>query len=160
MINLEKGLSFEEYMKNKEELRERYSNTELSIGAKESIKELKEGRQVLIFTEGYCKDCTATLPFIKRLEEENSLIKLHVFGIKDQEDNRNFLEEAVGEVRIPSILVFDDEMNPKGVYIEIPKEIKEKIALAPLEKKRIYVDEYREGRYNDLIEKDLLEILI
>lgn len=160
MINLEKGLSFQDYMKDKNELKERYDNTELSMDAKESIKELKDGRQVLIFTEGYCKDCTAALPFIKRLEEENSLIKLHLFGIKDQEDNKNFLEEAVGEVRIPSILVFDDEMNPKGVYIETPKEIKDKITVAPLDEKQTYINEYREGKYNDLIEKDLLEILI
>lgn len=160
MIDLKTGLSFEEYMKDKAELEERYAITELSNGCKERIKELNEVRQVLIFTEGYCKDCTATLPFIKKLAEENALIKLYVFGIKDQEENKQFLEEAVGEIRIPSILVFDEEMNPKGAYVEIPNEVKEKIAAAPLEEKRVYVDDYREGKYNDLIEKDLLEILL
>lgn len=160
MIDLKKGLSFEEYMKDKDELKERYSITELSNGCKESIKELKEVRQVLIFTEGYCKDCTTALPFIKKLAEENALIKLHVFGVKDQEENRQFLEEAVGEVRIPTILVFDEEMNPKGAYIETPNDVKEKIAAAPLEEKKVYVNDYREGKYNDLIEKDLLKILL
>ena len=154
MIDLKKGLSFEEYMKDKDELKERYATTELSNGCKESIKELKEVRQVLIFTEGYCKDCTAALPFVKKFAEENALIKLHVFGVKDQE------EKAVGEVRIPSILVFDEEMSPKGAYVETPNEVKEKIAAAPLEEKKVYVNDYREGKYNDLIEKDLLEIFL
>jgi len=95
MVDINKGISFESYMKDKEELRKYYEGTTLSDIGKEAVKGLEEQRIVLVFTEGYCPDCTVTLPFIKRFAEENPLIKIYIFGIKEDEDNREFLNMAV-----------------------------------------------------------------
>jgi len=51
-------------------------------------------------------------------------------------------------------------MNPKGAYVETPKALRDKmIGLNNEEKKSLVVD-YRAGKYNDLVEKDLLEIIL
>ncbi len=160
MVGINKGISFESYMKDKEELRKYYEGTTLSDIGKEAVKGLEEQRIVLVFTEGYCPDCTVTLPFIKRFAEENPLIKIYIFGIKEDEDNREFLNMAVGESRIPTLLSFDKDMNPIGAYVELPNKLKNIIAKASLEEKKSYVEKYRQGLYNNFIEEEVLDILI
>ena len=157
MIDISKSVDFNTYMRDKDEEHFNiYKNTVLSDETKDTIKSLNEERKVLIFSEGYCPDCTVAIPFIKRLEEENNNIELEFFK---REGNEEFLEEAVGDARIPSILVFDGEMNPLGAYVEFPEELKEKIQISNLENKKHIVKEFREGKYNSLIEESFLNIL-
>lgn len=153
---LSKGISFSEYMNGKEvDLGSVYNNTHLSTNIKKKIKDLREKRIAMVFSEGYCPDCTVVVPFVKRLQEENSNIELYFFK---REGNEEFLESAVGEARIPTILVFDEEFEPKGAYIELPEKLKNKIQNADMQEKKEYVKEYREGKYNDLLEEELIEI--
>ena len=157
MIDISKGIDFNAYIKDKaDEHISLYKSTVLSNGAKEKINLLKEKRKVLVFSEGFCPDCTIAIPFMRRLEEENSNIELNFFK---REGNEEFLEEAVGEARIPTILVFDGEMNPLGAYVEFPEELKDKIQATNLEDKKHIVKEFREGKYNSLIEESFLNIL-
>ena len=50
-------------------------------------------------------------------------------------------------------------MNPKGAYVETQKSFKKNDRITSRERKLIYND-YRNGKYNDLIEKNLLDIII
>lgn len=157
MFDLKNGTSFKEYMKNKtDEHIEIFNKTEVSNEAKNKIKSLKEKRIVLAFSEGYCKDCTISIPFIEKLVQENENIELTIYP---REGNEAFLDEALGESRIPTVLVFDGNMEPLGAYVEFPEELKEKVEKSSLEEKRLIISDYRKGVYNDLIEKDLLKIL-
>ena len=72
----------------------------------------------------------------------------------------DFLEEAVGSKSIPTIITFDEDMNPKGAYVETPKELQEKMTGLPQEERKLIYNDYRNGKYNDLIEKNLLDIII
>lgn len=153
---LSKGVSFSEYMKDKEgDIVSAYNNTHLSSNIKKEIKDLREKRIAMVFSEGYCPDCTVVVPFVKRLQEENSNIELYFFK---RQGNEEFLECAVGEARIPTILVFDESFEPKGAYIELPEKLKEKIQNANIQNKKEYIKEYRNGKYNDFLEEELVEI--
>lgn len=162
MINLSNGVTFEEYLE-KSELKygdvqlTAYNSTTLSCGTKESLENLTSTVNVAVFSEGYCPDCVVTLPFIKRMAEENKNINMYCFPKTGYED---FLEEYTGETRIPTIITFDEEMNPKGAYVEFPKQLLGKMALLKIEEKKNLVNDYRQGKYNTLIEEEILDILL
>ncbi|MBU3188656.1 thioredoxin family protein [Clostridium bowmanii] len=162
MINLLKGLTFEAYLeKSKLEHGDiqliAYNSTNLSSSTKDSLKKLTSVINVAIFSEGYCPDCIVTLPFIKRMAEENKNINLFCFPKSGYE---NFLEEYTGQSRIPTIITFDSEMNPKGAYIEFPKKLLEMMTSLKIEEKKDLVNDYRQGKYNHLIEDELLNIIL
>lgn len=161
MIDLTKGLTFEQYLnKNSESERnkvlEAYEKTELSKEAIETVKSINNKVNVVVFSEGYCPDCVVTLPFIKRMENLNENIKVYLFGM---DGNRELLEEYTGTARIPTVMTFTESMEPKGAYIEVPKVIAEKMAKLTSEKQRELVIEYREGKHNKLVEQELLDIV-
>jgi thiol-disulfide isomerase/thioredoxin len=161
MIDLSKGLTFEQYLsKNSEEERnkvlEAYEKTELSKEAVDEVKAISEKVNVVVFSEGYCPDCVVTLPFIKRMANLNDNIKVYMYGMKG---NKELLEQYTGTARIPTVMTFTKAMEPKGAYIEVPKVIAEKMAKLPSEKQRQLVLEYRQGMHNKLVEKELLEII-
>lgn len=162
MIDLSQGLTFEQYLnKNSDEEKARvleaYERTELSKEAVDIVKSIDKKVNVVVFSEGYCPDCVVTLPFIKRMENLNDNLKVYLFGMKG---NKELLEQYTGTARIPTVMTFTEDMEPKGVYIEVPKVIAEKMAKLPSEKQRELVLEYRQGKFNDLVEKELLEIII
>jgi len=72
----------------------------------------------------------------------------------------DFLESAVASTAIPTILTFDKDMNPKGAYVEVPKAIAEKRPIISNEERKVLIGDYRSGKYNDLIESDLLNIIL
>ena len=88
---------------------------------------------------------------------KNKNINLYCFPKTGYE---SFLEEFTGDARIPTVITFDGEMNPKGAYVEFPKKLLEKMISLKIEEKKNLVNDYREGKYNSLIEEELLDILL
>lgn len=161
MIELSRGLDFKEYLnKNSAEESERLvknlDKIKLSKEAEEEVKGIKDTVNVVVFSEGYCPDCIATLPFIEKLKEANDKIKVFYYGMKG---NEQLLEEYTGTSRIPTVMTFTENMEPKGAYVEVPAELSEKMARLSKDKQKELVTEYRQGMYNNLIEKELLRIL-
>jgi thiol-disulfide isomerase/thioredoxin len=161
MIDLSKGLDFQGYLnKNSEEERQRlleaYEKTELSKETMEAVKAIDKRVNVVVFSEGYCPDCVVTLPFIKKMQNLNDNLKVYYFA---RSGNKELLEEYTGTARIPTVMTFTEEMEPKGAYIEVPKVIAEKMARTASDKQKELVSEYRQGKYNDLIEQELLQII-
>lgn len=162
MINLSDGLTFEEYLeKSKLEYGDiqliTYNSTSLSSGTIKSLQDLTSIINVAVFSEGYCPDCIVTLPFINRMAEENKNIHLYCFPKTGYE---TFLEEYTGVARIPTIITFDSEMNPKGAYVEFPKKLLEKMIPLKIEEKKNLVNDYRLGKYNSIIEQELLDLIL
>lgn len=161
MIDLSNALDFEGYLnKNNEEERqnlvEAYEKTVLSSKVIDAVKAIDKKVNIVVFSEGYCPDCIVTLPFVKRMQNLNENLKVYYLGMKG---NKELLEEYTGTSRIPTVMTFTKDMEPKGVYIEVPKVIAEKMAKVPSDKQRELVLEYRQGKYNELIEEELLEII-
>lgn len=162
MINLSEGITFETYLEQSilkygQVQLTAYNSTNISSITKESLKSLTSTVNVAVFSEGYCPDCIVTLPFIKRMAEENKNINLYCFPKTGYE---NFLEEFTGDARIPTIITFDNEMNPKGAYVEFPKKLINKMAPLKIEEKKNLINDYRLRKYNSFIEKELLDILL
>lgn len=162
MLDFTKSLTFEDYLEKQQEKygdvqNKAYANTILSDSTKNKILNLNETIHVAVFSEGFCPDCIVTIPFIQRLKEENSNLKVHIFPRTGFED---FLNEAVGDSRIPTVITFDSSMAPKGSYVEMPKELSSKMASLTMDERKSLISEYRSGKYNDLIEKNLLDIIL
>lgn len=161
MINLNEGLSFQQYLeKNTPEQREAmqkaYDNTQLSEEGKKYIQSIDKPLNMVVYSEGFCPDCVVTLPFVRRMEELNPNIKMFIFG---REGNKETLEEMVGTARIPTVLCFTENMEPKGAYIEVPEEVKEMMMGLSPDKQKEIVMEYRAGKFNSSVEKNLIKIL-
>jgi thiol-disulfide isomerase/thioredoxin len=161
MLDLSKGMNFEGYLnKNSEEQRSKlinaYEGTRLTEEAEEAVKNIDEEVNVAVFSEGFCPDCVVTLPFVERMKELNENIKVFYYG---RSGNEELLEKFTGTARIPTVMTFSSSMEPKGAYIEVPEELGDKIAKLPAEKQKELVMDYRQGKYNDLIEKSLLNII-
>lgn len=161
MIDLSKGMDFQGYLNKcsegqREKLLKAYENTKLSNKAVRELKSLKEKVNVVVFSEDYCPDCIVTLPFVKRVQELNDNIKVYYYGLQE---NKALLEEYTGTARIPTVMTFSDTMEPKGAYVEVPEEIGERVARLSPDKQKQIIQDYRQGKYNNLIEKDLLEIM-
>lgn len=162
MIDLSSSLTFKEYMeKSRCEYGDiqltTYNSTNLSLDTKKSLQNLTSTINVAIFSEGYCPDCIVTLPFIKRMAEENKNINLYCFPKSGYEA---FLEEYTGESRIPTIITFDKKMDPKGAYVEFPKKLLKEMTSLKIEEKKNLVNDYRQGKYNSIIEEEILNILL
>lgn len=162
MLDFTKSLTFEEYLEKQKDKygdvqNKAYDKTQLSEDTKSNIKNLNETIHVAVFSEGFCPDCIVTIPFLERLKEENDKLKVHFFPRSGFED---FLNEAVGDTRIPTVITFDSSMTPKGAYVEMPKELIDKMHNLSMEERKSLIDEYRAGKYNDLIEKNLLDIIL
>ena len=162
MLDFSKSLNFQEYLEKQHDKHgniqdKTYDETELSVNAKEEIKKLNKTIHAAIFTEGFCPDCIVTIPFLQKLAEENSNLKLHFFPRTGFEA---FLEEAVGCQNIPTVITFTEATEPKGAYIEMPEELREKMPIISNEERKVLVAEYRAGKYNDLIVKGVLNIIL
>ncbi len=161
MVNVKDGMSFEQYVseltpEQREVFLKVYSSKALSLASMDILKNNEEKRILLVFSEGYCPDCTATLPFVERIAQASSSIEAYYFHLSG---NKELLEEMVGVSRIPTVLCFDGEMQPLGAYIEVPKMLTEKIMRLPAEKQKEYVANYRNGEYDNLVEEELMSIL-
>lgn len=157
MVDLSKALSYEQYMESStKEHVDIYDKTFVSDRNILKLKELDRNINVIAFSEGYCPDCNVSLPMLKRFQEINSNISIYIFK---RVGNEKFLEENLGEARIPTFMFFDKDMKALGVYVEFPQDLKERIIHAKMDEKKQLVEAYRQGKYNLLIEEEFLEII-
>lgn len=157
MVDLSKALSYEQYMESStKEHVDIYDKTFVSDRNILKLKELDRNINVIAFSEGYCPDCNVSLPMLKRFQEINSNISIYIFK---RVGNEKFLEENLGEARIPTFMFFEKDMKALGVYVEFPQDLKERIIHAKMDEKKQLVEAYRQGKYNLLIEEEFLEII-
>jgi thiol-disulfide isomerase/thioredoxin len=161
MIDLGKTMSYDEYMKGytaeqAAKQKEKYEQAMLSEAAVKKIEALKDKTKIIIFSEGFCPDCHVVIPFVTKAAETNDKIELHFMN---RTGNEQLLADMTGEARIPTIMFFTEKMQPKGVYVEFPETLKEKMSGKSIEEIKSIVNEYRLGKYNELIETQIVEIL-
>ena len=161
MIDFEKGYSLEEYFtKGYEEERDRQrracERTVYSEAFEDAVKKVKKTVMLAAFAEIYCPDTVVVMPFVKRMTDLNPLVRLGVF---ERDPYMKEMEAMTGTARIPTLLFFDEEMNLRGKYVELPDGLKDKMKDAdPGERSAMGLD-YRRGKYNALIQEQLAEIL-
>lgn len=160
MINLMNGLTYDEYFNklnedHKSQMQKSYERTVLSKKAKAFFSDLSEEVRLVIFSEGYCPDCTVVIPFLKRIQELTSKVTISFLS---REENIDLLEKCSGESRIPTIITFEKNMQPMGLYLEFPMEFKNNMKILNEKERMGLIVQFREGKYNDMIEKEIMEL--
>ncbi|HAZ36799.1 MAG TPA: hypothetical protein DEF85_10810 [Clostridiaceae bacterium] len=161
MIDLSKGISYEKYFEEaseeqKAKIKASYDNIKFSSNSLNILKNLKNTINIAAFSEHFCPDCTATLPFMKKMQEINSNIKLYIFGVDGNEET---IKSYTGEVKIPTVIFFTEGMKLLGVYNERPKVLNEKMKNADNDLKLKLINDYRNGKYNNLIEDEIIGMI-
>ena len=95
MVNLDKCISYEEYISTAKEeeilfIDELYKQGRLVSHGVEDIKNIKSNINILVITDTFCKDSATTMPFLMKLSELNS--KIHVNFLK-KEGKEELLQE-------------------------------------------------------------------
>ncbi len=155
---IEDMLTYEEYLESATEDERKiidsiYNQNKLSKETIDSIKNIKKNINILAFAEPYCKDCAVVLSCLLKMKDINNNINIKILPRKNNED---ILEKYNNEKRIPTIINLDD--NEKKVFSEFPEIIHERIANNK-NIKAVIISEFRSGKYDNFIEKDLIEIL-
>lgn len=161
MIDVAKGYSLNEYFKKGyEEERDRQcracEKTVFSPEFVEAVVKVNQPMKLAVFAEIYCPDTVVVMPFVKKMADVNPLIVLAVF---EREPFEKELEALTGKARIPTLLFFDSAMNLKGKYVELPEALKDEMRDADLEERSLITLDYRRGKYNRLLQEQLIALL-
>ena len=119
----------------------------------EKLKTINKKIKLILFAEIYCPDCRIFIPFLARFRDENKNIQIEVGKRSGQE---NEIKKEFGVDKIPTLLK-QCGTEYKKIYEEFPDTLKLKMESEPAVLKGQYIHEYRVGRYNLEIEKQLLE---
>lgn len=161
LLDLKDGLSFQNYydrgtLEQKKAQKLAYENTVISEVTVNALKEIDSIVNVIIFSENYCPDCRVTIPFIEKMQEINSNIRVYIFP---RIGNEELMESCTPDPRIPTVMTFDKRMESKGIYIEMPEKVKEMLTGSTVLQKRKIIMDYRSGNFNNFIEEQLLAII-
>ena len=117
---------------------------------------MKQPVNLAAFAEIYCPDTVVAMPFVKRTADLNPLIRLAVF---ERDPWVKELEAFTGAARIPTLHFFDEDMNLRGKYVELPDGLKDEMRDADQGERSTMTLEYRRGKYNGLIQEQFISIL-
>ena len=121
-----------------------------------AVRAVEKPVRLIAFAEVYCPDSVVAMPFVKKMAELNDRIHL---AILPREHHVEELEAATGVARIPTFLFLDEEGDVRGKNVELPEELRQRIRESDSEERSMVVLEYRRGKHNALIEKDLIACL-
>ena len=62
-------------------------------------------------------------------------------------------------MKLPTIMVMDSDNNVIRKFVEFPKGVKDILINTPKEETQKVIDEMRSGKYNDLIQLDLIKFI-
>lgn len=162
-MNFKSGMNYEEFINTAEkehrgfidELHEQGILDKSDINLNK-IKNINYNVDIAVFTETRCKDSATTMPFLMKLSELNKNIRITFFR---KEGNEELLKDLTGEIRVPSILILNDDGKVERKYIEFAYDVKEILENSPIEKTQDIIDEMRIGKYNSEIQKDLIKLI-
>lgn len=160
MFDLNKGETLEKYLEKGEP--EEVARVEVAFSRTSCSKEFEEairkadGVTLVVFTELFCPDSAALLPYLRRIGEINNQMRIIFYPVKG---NEVLLKNVTGAGKIPTLMVLDKTGLPSGFYVEHPQIFKEHMAAVNGEARRNLLRDFREGKMGDLIEKDLVRLL-
>lgn len=133
-----------------------YGKIELSEESIEKIRAIKKKIKLILFAEVYCPDCRVFVPFIEKIRRENKNIEIE---IKKRSGMEKEAEKEYGVTRIPTLLRPTASGYIK-IYEEFPEIVMEKLKKNGAGNTIQLIQEYRIGRYNKDIEKQIVERII
>lgn len=151
------GVNYETYVGSgtKEErarIPKNYSRVNFDTSLSEEIAGISKKVNFLCVGEIWCPDCQLNLTVIKKMCELNTNFEISVIT---RGRGQKFLSEALGleEVKIPTVVILDENYEKIGVFLEQPKAVKgsenyEEIKL-----------DYLKGKYLSDTAEDILKVI-
>ena len=160
MLTNVKLMDYEEYLRNANDeemifINELYDQGQILEEGLRDIISLNKHIKILVITSTRCKDSATILPFLIKLSQFNENIEVKCL-LKN--DNEELLSKLSGEMKVPTIMVIDNN-NVIRKFVEFPKGVKDILINNPKEKTQEIIDEMRNGKYNDLIQLDLIKFI-
>ena len=134
-----------------------YKQGRLYFYGVDDVKKIDKEKNIVVFLENRCTDAATLMPFLDKIAYINNNIKLHFCSANENEE---LLVETFGEKKIPTVVALNSEMEVSGVYREFPIKVKKLIERNPEKKEMIVKGEFRKGKYNLDIQKDIIELLL
>lgn len=157
------GISFEVFVKNGEGSHiEKTLDLLHSIQFEENIvsriKAIDKKINILTLAEIWCPDCMINVPVLQKMKKYNDNIEFSI--IKREGNEKYFKKYSVdGKIKIPTFIVFDDDFNEIGYFIERPKIIKDIYKSDNQVDIIIATKKYRNGQYGNETARDILDML-
>ena len=123
----------------------------------DELEKINEKVNIAVFIENRCGDAQTMVPILEKVVSVNENIKLNFF---ETDKNENFLVKKVGEKKIPTILFLTDKNKISSVYSEFPIKVRALIEANPDNREFIVKEEFRKGKYNIEIEKDIVNAIL
>ncbi|MGL4656798.1 MAG: thioredoxin family protein [Sarcina sp.] len=123
----------------------------------DELKAIDKNINLAIFIENRCGDAQTMVPILKKIAQVNENIKLNFF---EADKNEKFLVKKVGEKRIPTIMFLGEDNVVDSVYKEFPIKVRALIEANPDNREFIVKEEFRKGKYNSHIEKDIVDAIL
>ena len=154
-------MDYEEYLNNANDeeiifINELYDQGQILEDGLRDIISLKQDIKILVITSTKCKDSATIIPFLIKLSQFNENIEVN-FLLK--KDNEELLRKLSGEMKLPTIMVMDSDNNVIRKFVEFPKGVKDILINSSKEETQKIIDEMRNGKYNDLIQLDLIKLI-
>lgn len=161
MLTHMKLMDYEEYLETAKDeeiifINELYDQGQIVNEGLREIININKPVRLLVITSTRCKDSATIVPFLIKLSQFNENIEVK-FLLKN--NNEDLLSNICGESNIPAILVLDKDNNVDRKFIEFPKGVKELLINNLPEKTKDIIDEMRGGKYNPLIQEDLIRLI-
>jgi hypothetical protein len=130
------GMTLQEYLagmtKNRELFEANYDNFKLSEGELTALAAVNGTRHILVITEDWCSDSLRYLPALARMAEAAGNWDIRFFYRDAHLDlASNWLKHGTRSA-IPVIVLFDEEWNEAGCFVEKPDQVYEEEADARL----------------------------
>lgn len=115
----------------------------------------------LILAEPFCPDCLVFVPIIEKMANTNPNITLR-YVPRSQIDNDHYFDNAEQHAlvkhthAIPSAFLITH--HTQVAYKEFPEELKQEMLISP-ENYQNLKQAYRQGKYQTMIEKQLIHIM-
>lgn len=161
MKNFDLGITYNEYLSLADEeqkgIIDRLNEQSQLINKDlHKVRNIENKLNILVFGEPRCKDAATEIPFLLKLSELNKNIEVKFLR---REGNEELLEELSGERKVPTFLILNEKGNTVRKYIEFPIGVKEILLSTEKEKVQDIIDNMRKGKYNDLIQEDIIRFL-
>lgn len=123
----------------------------------DELKGIHKDINLAIFVENRCGDAQTMVPILRKIAEASENIKLNFF---EADKHEKFLVKKIGEKRIPTIMFLGDDNKIASVYKEFPIKVRALIEANPDNREFIVKEEFRKGKYNVDIEKDIVDAIL
>ncbi|WP_425449355.1 thioredoxin family protein [Dethiothermospora halolimnae] len=158
------GVTFDEFVNMdtdtyKEKTLEIFNSIEFDDELTSKIKAIDTKVKILVCGEMWCPDCMINVPVLEKMKGYNDNIDISIVG---KEGNEEFFKKYTSDenVRIPTFVIYDNDYNELGSFVEHPKKIKEIMETANQPNRIVAMRKYRKGEYAQDTLRDILEIIL